>query len=64
MDLDKVVKKIQSDNEKTRFVEFAKLKTYMKTFQDKEVWTNKISRKVFLIYLYTQKIICLLLTMS
>jgi len=46
-EFDKVVKKIQSDNEKTRFVEFAKLKTYMKTFQDTEVWTNKILEKFF-----------------
>ena len=39
---DKTIKKIISDSEQERYVEFAKLKTYMLKFQDTKSWTDKI----------------------
>ena len=44
-EFDKMVKKIHFDDSRTRFVEFAKLKTYMKTFDYKQIWTEKVLEK-------------------
>ena len=40
-----MVKKIHFDDSRTRFVEFTKLKTYMKTFDYKQIWTEKVLEK-------------------
>jgi len=43
----KVVRKIIADSETNRLIEFEKLKKYLKKFDNKEVWVDKI-RNVFL----------------
>ena len=43
----KVVKKIIADSESNRLIEFEKLKKYLKKFDNKEVWVDKV-RNVFL----------------
>lgn len=41
-EFDKMIRKIQMDTHEVRFKEFAKLKTYMLKFDNKQDWTSKV----------------------